>query len=49
MWIGPWPQETLQLNLYAHKRFPHELMFTRNLLAAMRGKATRESCGVGGS
>jgi len=37
---GPWPQENLQLNLYAHKRFPHELMFTRNLLAAYQVKGT---------
>jgi transcriptional regulator with XRE-family HTH domain len=37
---GPWPQEFLQLNLYAHKRFPHELMFTRNLLAAYQAKGT---------
>jgi len=37
---GPWPQESLQLNLYAHQRFPHELMFARNLLIAYRAKNT---------
>jgi tetratricopeptide (TPR) repeat protein len=37
---GPWPQEFLQLNLYAHQRFPHEIMFTRNLLQAYQDKAT---------
>ena len=35
---GPWTQETLQLNLYAHKRFPHDLMFTRNLLSIYSSK-----------
>ena len=39
---GPWPQESLQLNLYAHKRFPHELMFTRNLLGAYQVKGTAD-------
>ena len=37
---GPWPQESLELNLYAHQRFPHELMFTRNLLGAYQTMAT---------
>jgi len=39
---GPWPQESLQLNLYAHKRFPHELVFTRNLLTAYQAKGTAD-------
>ncbi|MES2391840.1 MAG: hypothetical protein V4555_09375, partial [Acidobacteriota bacterium] len=40
---GTWPQEYLQLNLYAHSRFPHELMFTRNLLVAYETKETRDA------
>jgi cellulose synthase operon protein C len=36
------PQLYLQLNLYAHQRFPHELKFTRNLLAAYQSKATAD-------
>ena len=39
---GSWPQESLELNLYAHSRFPHELMFTRNLLLAYERKETRD-------
>ena len=35
-----WPQLYLQLNLYAHQRFPHDLTFTRNLLAAYTAKGT---------
>jgi tetratricopeptide (TPR) repeat protein len=31
-----------QVNLYAHKRFPHNLTFTKNLLAAYREKTTRD-------
>jgi len=34
------PQLYLQLNLYAHERFPHELRFTRNLLTAYQAKDT---------
>ena len=34
------PQLYLQLNLYAHQRFPHELGFTRNLLTAYLDKRT---------
>ncbi len=30
----------LQLNLYAHRRFPHDLTFTRNLLAAYQSPGT---------
>jgi tetratricopeptide (TPR) repeat protein len=37
------PQLALQLNLYAAKRFPHDLVFTRNLLAAYQAKPTRDS------
>jgi hypothetical protein len=38
-----WPQAYLQLNLYAHKRFPHDLTFTRNLLTAYVSKETADS------
>ncbi len=31
---SPGPQLALQLNLYAQKRFPHDLVFTQNLLTA---------------
>ena len=34
------PNLALQLNLYAQKRFPHDLVFTRNLLAAYTAKET---------
>ena len=34
------PQLALQLNLYAAKRFPHDLVFTRNLLTAYQAKPT---------
>jgi hypothetical protein len=37
------PQLALQLNLYAAKRFPHDLVFTRNLLNAYQAKPTRDS------
>ena len=37
-----WPQEYLQLNLYAHRRFPHDLAFTRNLLSAYGAKPTAD-------
>jgi cellulose synthase operon protein C len=37
-----WPQVYLQLNLYAHQRFPHELRFTRNLLGAYQTRATAD-------
>jgi len=36
------PQLALQLNLYAAKRFPHDLVFTRNLLSAYQASATRD-------
>ncbi len=32
----------LQLNLYAHKRFPHDLVFTQNLLDAYSSGPTRD-------
>ncbi|MBI1355624.1 MAG: hypothetical protein GC160_14900 [Acidobacteria bacterium] len=32
----------LQLNRYAHERFPHNLSFVRNLLSAYRNPATRD-------
>ena len=38
-----WPQEYLQLNLYAHKRFPHDLTFTNNLLSAYLAKDTYDA------
>ncbi len=37
-----WPEEFLQLNLYAHKRFPHDLVFTRNLLSAYQTRVTAD-------
>jgi tetratricopeptide (TPR) repeat protein len=37
------PQLALQLNLYAAKRFPHDLVFTHNLLNAYQAPATRDS------
>ncbi len=37
-----WGQMYVQLNLYAHKRFPHDLRFTTNLLSAYRAKGTRD-------
>jgi tetratricopeptide (TPR) repeat protein len=41
MWSGPVvPQMYVQLNLYAHQRFPHNLAFVRNLLEAFRSKPT---------
>ena len=40
---GAGPQLYLQLNLYAHQRFPHELRFTRNLLNAYINRTTADS------
>jgi tetratricopeptide (TPR) repeat protein len=41
VWSGPVvPQMYVQLNLYAHQRFPHNLTFVRNLLEAFRTKQT---------
>jgi cytochrome c-type biogenesis protein CcmH/NrfG len=37
------PQLALQLNLYAAKRFPHDLVFTRNLLIAYQAPVTRDN------
>ena len=37
-----WPEEFLQLNLYAHQRFPHDLVFTRNLLSAYQTRGTAD-------
>jgi hypothetical protein len=37
------PQLALQLNLYARKRFPHDLVFARNLLHAYQAPSTRDS------
>jgi tetratricopeptide (TPR) repeat protein/predicted Zn-dependent protease len=37
------PQLALELNLYAAKRFPHDLVFTRNLLKAYQATVTRDS------
>ena len=36
------PQLALQLDLYAAKRFPHDVVFTRNLLDAYQAKNTRD-------
>ena len=35
------PALALQLNVYAHQRFPHQLSFVRNLLTAYSSAATR--------
>ena len=37
-----WPEEFLQLNLYAHQRFPHDLVFTRNLVIAYQARGTAD-------
>ncbi len=34
------PQYYLQVNLYAHQRFPHDLVFVRNLLSAYDNRLT---------
>jgi tetratricopeptide (TPR) repeat protein len=36
------PQLFLQLNLYAHQRFPHDEVFVSNLLQAYQAKTTRD-------
>jgi len=36
------PQLALELNLYAAKRYPHDLVFTKNLLAAYQATPTRD-------
>jgi predicted Zn-dependent protease len=36
------PQLYLRLNLYAHRRFPHNLVFVRNLLGAYHNPATAD-------
>jgi tetratricopeptide (TPR) repeat protein len=43
------PQLALELNLYAAKRFPHDLVFTRNLLKAYQATASRDSAANGGN
>ena len=41
VWSGPVvPQMYMQLNLYAHQRFSHNLTFVQNLLVAFRSKQT---------
>ncbi|MEZ5365775.1 MAG: hypothetical protein R2748_26455 [Bryobacterales bacterium] len=40
-------QMYLRINLYAHKRFPHDLTFVRNLLTAYTRQETRIPGGVG--
>jgi hypothetical protein len=37
------PQLALELNLYAAKRFPHDLVFTQNLLTAYQSPVTRDA------
>ena len=37
-----WPQISLELNLYAHRRFPHDPNFTLNLLRAYRSPPTAD-------
>jgi tetratricopeptide (TPR) repeat protein len=39
---GVGPQMSLQLNLYAAQRFPHDLVFVRNLLSLYAEKTTRD-------
>jgi hypothetical protein len=36
------PQLAVELNLYAAKRFPHDLVFTQNLLTAYQSKPTKD-------
>jgi len=40
--IGGGAQLYLELNLYAHQRFPHDIVFTQNLLNAYAAKPTRD-------
>ena len=40
--VGGGPVMYLRLNLYAHQRFPHNLMFVENLLQAYQHPATRD-------
>jgi tetratricopeptide (TPR) repeat protein len=40
---GGGPQLVLQLNLYAHLRFPHDEVFVNNLLTAYKAKATYDA------
>jgi len=39
---GGWPQISLEVNLYAHQRFPHDTTFTLNLLRAYRSRNTAD-------
>ena len=39
---GGWPQISLELNLYAHRRFPHDPTFTLDLLRAYRSPHTAD-------
>ncbi len=39
---APGAQLSLQVNLYAHKRFPHDLTFTQNLLGLYRTRSTAD-------
>ena len=39
---APGAQLSLQVNLYAHKRLPHDLTFTRNLLGLYRTRPTED-------
>jgi len=41
--IGGGAQLYLELNLYAHQRFPHDIVFTENLLSAYNAKDTRDA------
>ncbi|HTA78403.1 MAG TPA: hypothetical protein VK720_02605 [Terracidiphilus sp.] len=40
---GGWPQISLEVNLYAHQRFPHDTTFTLNLLRAYRSRDTADA------
>ena len=37
-----WGKFYVELNLYAHQRFPHDLTFTQNLMSAYQTKGTRD-------
>ena len=41
--VGGSPGLYLRLNLFAHQRFPHNLLFVRNLLSAYQSPSTRDA------
>jgi tetratricopeptide (TPR) repeat protein len=40
---APGAELSLEVNLYAHKRFPHDLRFTENLLSLYRSRPTHDA------